>query len=290
VLGGVDACGGPVGRGVGTGRARGRFEPNGQCRPAVNRPAELPMLPGADRVATACAAPHPPRESGDLVSTRRSPLSALERFGPRRAHLAPLAQLSPRIPRRLGVDTYRTSTHNDALEAHAPRQIGTSALVLSIRNAGSVLGCPGLRSVVLCGSGPTRRGGIGPRRVGHAESAKALPESESQGAGAHPVSGHVSWVTCSTYRRLQEFGNHGGGGFLAACGWEGTLMAHECTDDDCSTCGQALDALLAQVDGYAVLVEETGHALETVLLGQLDAIDQVEEALEVFAERHELLA
>src|SRR5262249_46008127 len=76
------------------------------------------------------------------------------------------------------------------------------------------------------------------------------PESESQGAGAHPVSGHVSWVTCSTYRRLQEFGNHGVGGFLAPCGWEGTLMAHECTDDDCSTCGQALDALLAQVDGY----------------------------------------
>src|SRR5262249_3883281 len=28
--------------------------------------------------------------------------------------LAALPQLSPRIPRRLGVDTYRTSTHNDA--------------------------------------------------------------------------------------------------------------------------------------------------------------------------------
>src|SRR5262249_21514560 len=169
-------------------------------------------------------------------------------------------------------------------------ECGAAVFVLWIGKGGSVRGGAGIRSVVLSGSGPTRRGGIGPRRVGHAESAKALPESESQGAGAHPVSGHVSWVTCSTYRRLQEFGNHGVGGFLAPCGWEGTLMAHECTDDDCSTCGQALDALLAQVDGYAALVDETGDAVQSRVLSQLDAIDQVEEALEVFAERHELLA
>jgi hypothetical protein len=74
-------------------------------------------------------------------------------------------------------------------------------------------------------------------------------------------------------------------------GWGGPVMPHRCTPgDDCPSCGHALDALLAEVDGYAVLVEETGDALQALLLSQLDAIDQVEEALELFAQRHKLLA
>ena len=46
----------------------------GPSRPAVNRPAELPTLRGADRVATACVAPDPPRESADLVVNEKVPV------------------------------------------------------------------------------------------------------------------------------------------------------------------------------------------------------------------------
>jgi hypothetical protein len=95
-------------------------------------------------------------------------------------------------------------------------------------------------------------------------------------------------VTCSTHERLSHFDNHRAGGFLLRTG---ALMPHRCTlGEDCPGCGQTLDALLAEVDRNAVLVEETGHALEALLLSQLDAIDQVEEALELFAKRHKLVA
>ena len=41
-------------------------------RPAVNRLAEVPCC-RADRVATACVAPHPPREIGDLEVNQKVP-------------------------------------------------------------------------------------------------------------------------------------------------------------------------------------------------------------------------
>jgi hypothetical protein len=105
------------------------------------------------------------------------------------------------------------------------------------------------------------------------------------------MAGHVPGVTCSTYEKAVRIrANDRGRGVPCYVGG-GTPMRHECTlSDDCPSCGRALDGLIAQVDGYAVLVEETGHALEALLLSQLDAVDQVEEALELFAQRHKLVS
>jgi hypothetical protein len=211
--------------------------------------------------------------------------------------------LSPARRARLGAiptDTRsRSPVHNDAPERRAGLRVSAhiSARMCSWSSAHR---SPVLCSVCppfgasFCAAGPcttgAESGSLSRQPMLQSADTTVHTDAPREGTGAPTTAGHVPTVTCSTYGKGCKKATAPGRGVPCYLGG-GTPMPHKCTlSDDCPSCGRALDGLITQVDGYAVLVEETGHALQALLLSQLDAVDQVEEALELFAQRHKLVS